>query len=245
MGALLAAYLALVVFPRPLFAYSARRDNVVLHARRPFPAQTTPLLDEVMRRISKSPLYDRHRTHHVFLCDTSALFTFFEPIQSRSGGVAQIHLTGNVFIRPFSIQRGTVTGPSGREKTGDRTLAYFIGHEIAHAMTVRRIGRWRYLHMPAFLVEGYADYVGMGRPVNLEAGRVALRQDGPEMNPRQSGSYARYELLVAYLLDQERLAPDDLFAHPMDQRAVEARLMAAARTGVAPPRHRANSDQAN
>src|SRR6185369_17444611 len=69
-----AVWLALILHPQPLFAYSAQRANVVLHTRAPMPPQVGPLLDEVVRRISRSPLYDAGRTHHVFLCDTRALF---------------------------------------------------------------------------------------------------------------------------------------------------------------------------
>ena len=227
LGVSLAAYLTLVLFPQPLFAYRAQRENVVLHARRPFPPQTASMLDDIVQRVSRSPFYDRGRIHHVFLCDTAGLFAFFEPFQPRVGGVAQIQLTGNVFIRPFNIERGTVTGPSGKEKTGERTLTYFVAHEITHAMTAARIGRWRYLRMPAFQVEGYADYVGMNHRVDLDAGRAALLEDGPDMHPRISGSYSRYELLVAYLLDDRKLSPEALFERALDQGAIERQLIEA------------------
>ena len=69
-----AAWLALVVHPQPLFAYTTREANIVLHARRPFPAVTQPMLAEVVRRVSRSPLYDPARVHDVFLCDTPGLF---------------------------------------------------------------------------------------------------------------------------------------------------------------------------
>jgi hypothetical protein len=71
-----AVWLALILHPQPLFAYSAQRANVILSTRAPMPPQTGPLLDEVVRRISRSPLYDARRTHHVFLCDTRTLFGF-------------------------------------------------------------------------------------------------------------------------------------------------------------------------
>jgi hypothetical protein len=77
----------------------------------------------VVRRISRSPLYDARRIHYVFPCDTRALFGLFTVDNYRAGGVTHAELGGNVFIRPLSIERGTVIGPSGQEKTGERTLA--------------------------------------------------------------------------------------------------------------------------
>ena len=222
-------WLALILHPQPLFAYSAQRANVILYTRAPMPPQTGPLLDEVVRRISRSPLYDARRVHHVFLCDTRALFGFLTVNSYRAGGVAHAELGGNVFIRPFSIERGTVTGPSGQEKTGERTLAYFITHEVTHAMTANRTGRWRYRQLSAFQVEGYADYVGFGRPLDLAREREALREDAPEMSPRRSGLYKRYELLVAYLLERRGLSVDELLAGRLEQRQIEDELLSDTR----------------
>jgi hypothetical protein len=224
-----AVWLALILHPQPLFAYSAQRANIVLHTRAPLPPQAGPLLDEVVRRISRSPLYDVGRTHHVFLCDTRALFGFLTVTGYRAGGVAHAELGGNVFIRPFSIERGTVTGPSGQEKTGERTLAYFIAHEVTHAMTADRTGRWRYRKLSAFQVEGYADYVGFGRPLDLARERQAVIEDAPEMSTRRSGLYKRYELLVAYLLERRGLSVDELLAGRLEQRQIEDELLSDAR----------------
>jgi hypothetical protein len=78
-------WVALAIHPQPLFAYSAQRANVMLHARAPFPAQTGPLLDDVLARVSRSPLYDAHRTYHVFLCDTQSLFRGVRALEPARG----------------------------------------------------------------------------------------------------------------------------------------------------------------
>ncbi|HTB57253.1 MAG TPA: hypothetical protein VLC06_05240 [Polyangia bacterium] len=224
-----AGWLALILHPQPLFAYSAQRANVVLYTRAPMPPQAGPLLDEVVRRISRSPLYDVHRVHHVFLCDTRALFGFFTVDNYRAGGVSHAQLGGNVFIRPFSIERGTVIGPSGQEKTGERTLTYYVAHEVTHAMTADRTGRWGFHQLSAFQREGYADYVGFGRPLDLGRERQALIDDAPEMSTRRSGLYKRYELLVAYLLERRGLTVDDLLARRIEQREIEGELLSDTR----------------
>lgn len=227
--AAVAAWLALVIHPQPLFAHTVQRGNVVLHARVPLEARGAALAGEVVRRVSRSPLYDPARTHHVFLCDTPALFGFFEPWHRKVGGIAQVHLGGNVFIRPFDLERGTVIGPSGQEKTGERTLAYFVSHEVTHAMTADHVGRRRYFALAAFQVEGYADYVGFGPDHHLDfaAAREALRRGDREMSPKASGLYRRYELLVAHLLDRRGLSTDELLSAPRDPAAVEREVLAA------------------
>jgi hypothetical protein len=225
-GAVMVGWVALVVHPQPLFAYTTQEANIVLHARRPFPTETKPMLDDVIRRVSRSPLYDPARLHHVFLCDTPALFGFLALWDWKVGGVTQTMLGGNVLIRPYDIQRGTVFGRSGEVKSGGRSLTYFISHEVAHAMTADHIGRWRYRRLAAFQAEGYADHVAFSRTLDLRAARDALVRDAPEMSPRRSGLYRRYELLTAYLLQRRGLDVESLLAAPLDVHQVEAELLA-------------------
>jgi hypothetical protein len=224
--AVVAGWIVLAIHPQPLFGYSAQRANIVLHARAPLPPQTGALLDDVLARVARSPLYDAGRTHHVFLCDSPAVFALFALWNRKVGGVAQIYLGGNVFLRPSSIERDRLIGPSGDDKPGERTLAYFIAHEVTHAMTGDRVGRRRYHGLAAFQAEGYADYVAFARPVDFARGQQLLERDAPEMSPRRSGLYLRYELMVAYLLERRGLSVDELLARPLDPAPVLAALRA-------------------
>jgi hypothetical protein len=226
VAAVLTGWTALVIHPQPLFAYTTREESVVLHARRPFPPETRPMLDEVLRRVSRSPLYDPARVHHVFLCDTPALFGLLALWDYKVGGVTQTMLGGNVLIRPYDIQRGVVFGRSGAVKGGGRSLSYFLAHELTHAMTADRIGRRRYHQLSAFQTEGYADYVAFARPLDLAAEREALTRDAPEMDPRRSGLYRHYELMVAYLLERRGMGVDQLLSGPLDRREIDAQLIA-------------------
>jgi hypothetical protein len=219
------AYVALVAYPQPLFAHSLRRGNIVLHARQPLPPEAEVLLDDVLARVRQSPLHVEQRVHHAYLCDTPALFALFTLHQYRSGGVANTWLNGNVFIRPANVKRGRVIGHSRVEKGGERTLAYYLAHEVTHAMSVDHVGRLRYARLAAFQVEGYADYVAFGVPVDVERGRRELRAGSKDMNPLLSGHYDRYRLLVGYLLQARGLSVDELLNQPLDRKAVEAQVL--------------------
>jgi hypothetical protein len=226
VGGVVAAYLALALHPQPLFAYTLQRGNIVLHARRPLPPEATPMLDDALGRVSRSPLYEAARTHHVFLCDTSSLYDFFTLWHYRSGGVTNTWLDGDVFIRPADVRRGRVIGRSGVEKGGERTLTYYVAHEVTHAMSADRVGRWRFSELAAFQREGYADYVAFARPVDLRRGRADLEADTPDMDPGRSGHYDRYRLLVGYLLQRRGLSADELLARRLDRGEIEAALRA-------------------
>jgi hypothetical protein len=183
------------------------------------------------RAVSSAGGAAARRTHHVFLCDSPALFALFAtPWHRNVGGVTHVYLGGNAFLRPFSIERGRLIGPSGDDKPGERTLAYFIAHEVTHAMTGDHVGRRRYRGLAAFQQEGYADYVAFARPppFDLAGGRQALERDAPEMDVRRSGLYRRYELMVAYLLERRGLTVDQLLAARIDPAATLAALRADA-----------------
>jgi hypothetical protein len=97
-------------------------------------------------------------------------------------------------------------------------------------MTADRVGRWRYARLAAFQVEGYADFVAFDRTVDshhvdLAAGRAALRRGAPEMSPKLSGLYRRYELLVAYLFERRGFDVAALLARPLDRAQVERELL--------------------
>ena len=158
----------------------------------------------------------------------AALFALFALWDRNVGAVAQIYFVGNVFLRPTSIARGTLIGPSGDEKRGERTLAYFIAHEVTHAMTAAHTGRWGYHRLRAFQQEGYADHVAFARPVDFAGWRAALVRDEREMSPARSGLYRRYELLVAYLLEHRGMTVAELLADRLDRSGVEAQFLADA-----------------
>jgi hypothetical protein len=220
-------YCALVVHPQPLFAHSAQRENLVLHSRLPLSVEATALAHDVLSRVHRSPLYDAERVHHVFLCDTPALFALFTLWHRNAGGLAATWATSNVFIRPSSIERGRVRGASGVEKGGERSLAYYIAHEVTHAMTTDRVGRLGTYRLAAFQREGYADYVAFTRPIDLVRARRDLLAGTHDMDPLESGHYDRYRLLVAYLLEERHWSVDQLLAQRLEPANVEAELRAA------------------
>jgi hypothetical protein len=226
LTAVAVVYGVLIRFPQVVFAYSTQSDNVVLHARSPLPSEAAAIAAEAGRRIKRSPLYAAETTYDVFLCDTPALFAFFAPINRSVGGIADVYLSRHVFLRPSRIERDRLVGPSGREASGDRTLTYFIAHEITHIMTVRRLGPLGYMHLEAWQREGYADYVGKGGAFDFAATLRDFNAGADALDPKRSGLYLRYHLLVAHLLDQKGMTVDALLSAGMPAAPIEAALAA-------------------
>jgi hypothetical protein len=70
-----------------------------------------------------------------------------------------------------------------------------------------------------------ADYIAFGGDVNIDALLTALRRGDPDLDPKRSGTYARYRLLVAFMLEHEGWSVDRLLASGMPQVEAENRLL--------------------
>jgi hypothetical protein len=209
----LALYVLLLLHPEPLFAYEVRADNVVLHSRAPLPPRASAIARAVLERVGSSPFYSSTDTYDVYLCDTPRLFSFVSPLHPRAGGVSQVYLTGNAFVRPSRIEQDRLIGPGGNEVPGERTLTYFIAHEVTHTMVARRLGRFAYHSLAAWQQEGYADHVGKAPgDFDYDAALAAFRADQPELDPARSGLYLRYQLFTEYSLRQLGQSPEELLA---------------------------------
>jgi hypothetical protein len=207
-------------YPQPWFPHHAHLGRVALYSDQPLPAAITPILATVNRRLAASAIDDPTLTHQVFLCSDRRRFAFFTNVRYRVGGVNYWYLNRNSFLRPAHVEANRLIGPSGREVPGDRTLAYFITHEVTHGLTVARIGRRAFWRLPAWVTEGYADYVGKGR-LDVPAALAELKASAPEMDPQRSGLYLRYHLLVAYLLDVRKVPVQELLEGRFDRGQVE------------------------
>lgn len=221
--------MGLLMYPDPLFAYELRVDAVVLHARHPLPPRAAEVARSAHQRVAASPFFVPGDVYHVFLCDSPELFALFAALHPGVGGIAHVGLNGNVFLRPSRVESDRLLGPRGGEVPGERTLTYFVAHEVTHSMVARRLGRIRYHLLEPWQQEGYADHVGKAGAFDFEATRLAFLDGAPELDPTRSGLYLRYHLLVAYALGPLGLSPEALLASPRDSGPLEAALRELAR----------------
>ncbi len=224
---LFAAYSALLCFPEPFFSFSVRADNLILHSDRPFPAAAAKhVLELTAAKLAASPLDATHRDHHVFICNSRWRQALFFNKDYGVGGVADYPLTANVFLRDASIEDGRLISSRGTPVAGDRTLDYFIAHEITHQLTGDAIGPLLYARLPQWVREGYADYVGKANSFHYGEARRAFLDGLPAMDWKKSGLYWRFNLEVAYLLDHRRWSVSQLLRNPPSEAAVLAAIRA-------------------
>lgn len=107
----------------------------------------------------------------------------------------------------------------GTEVDGERTLTYFIAHEVTHALLAKHLGRLGYLRLPTWINEGYADYLAKAGAFDYERELRQYRQGASDLDPAKSRLYNRYHLAVSYWLDKRGLNVGQLLALPDDRRS--------------------------
>jgi hypothetical protein len=215
-------YALLLTYPQPLFAYELRHAGVALHADRPIPDAMQVTLERVRARLDRSPVAEPGRVQDVFICMSRWRFALFARNNYRVGGIANVFIGQQVFLRESDMEHDRLIGPGGRPVAADRPLSYFITHEIMHVEQARRLGRLAYLRLPQWIDDGYADYVA--REIDFGQALQGFKAGARELDPSRSGLYLRYQLMVAYLIDKQHVDPRALSTHRGDHDAIERGL---------------------
>ena len=218
------AYLAVLAYPQPLFAHELRQGGLTLHTTAAMPATANVTLARAITRLQRSPLFASGGEIHVFICQNQQLFALFARQNYQVGGIADWFVGQHAFLRESDFANDRLISPTGTPVAADRPLSYFVAHEAMHIVTARHVGRARYGQMPQWVDDGYADYVA--RDIDYADALVKFKADARELDPRRSGLYLRYHLMVAYLLEKKRTPLDDLLLNPPDRDAVERELLA-------------------
>jgi len=208
--------------PYPLFGPSVSANNLTLYSDLTFDAVAgRHILELAAAKLAQSPLYSSQQRHRVFVCNAAWRQRLFFLHKYGVAGVNYYPFTTNVFMRNSIVDENALIGPSGNRASDERTLDYFIAHEITHTLTGQAIGKMAYLVLPEWKREGYADYVARKSVFNYEEAKRAFLANDPKMDPAKSGLYLRYNLLVAHLLDKKHWTVQQVLTTAIEQTSVE------------------------
>ncbi len=231
IGAAVVAILVLIGVllnvPQPFFHTSVSAKNLTLYSDQAFTTESGQrVLELAEAKLATSPLYSAAQKHLIFICNARWRQRIFFTYQYGVGGVNYYPFTTNVFLRDSIIEENCLLGPNGNRVAGERTLDYFIAHEIAHTLTGQAVGPIDYHRLPQWKREGYADYIGKGVAFNYDEAKRAFLANDPKMDWAKSGLYGRFHLLVAHLLDKQHWSVQRLLEDPIEQTAVETMIRA-------------------
>ena len=215
------AYLFLLFFPQPLFAYSVQYGNFNIHSREPIGPEIEAVLDQAEVRLRRSPIYDETVGRHVYLTNGYGMYAFLSH-RAYASFANSVPFIENVFINKTDIAADRVY--MNREFSNSRSLSGVIAHEITHLFIHRRLGTLKSISTPIWKKEGYCEYIAGDSTITLEEGIRRWRE-----NPSNDATYRyiKYHLMVKYLLETENLSVDDLFQRSLDENEIAAKTFSS------------------
>jgi hypothetical protein len=230
-GALVALVVAsaatLIVWPSPVFAYSAGTGKVIVVSDEPIPAAGGErFVQQCEALLARSPLTAPSPHYRIYVTNTAWRHHLFFLLHPEASGVAYtLPRGGTAFLAGADFDRGRLV-KWGYVTTPPRTLAFFCAHELTHIVVTEHIGAIAALRQPTWVHEGFPDYVGIERRQSFDELRRALGDrpvDVPMM--QQFGSYPRYRLLVTFFLERKGWPVERLLATQLSYEQAMALMM--------------------
>lgn len=213
--------------PQPFFHTAVSAKNLTLYSDQTFPTESGQrVLELAEAKLARSSLYSPAQKHLIFICNARWRQRLFFAHNYGVGGVNYYPFTTNIFLRDSIIAENCLIGPNGNRVGGERTLDYYVAHEITHTLTGQAVGAIAYHRLPQWKREGYADYVGKGAAFNYDEVKQLFLGNDPKLNYAKSGLYLRFHLLVAHLLDKQHWTVPRLLTEPIEQQTVEDAIRA-------------------
>jgi hypothetical protein len=202
----------LVVWPAPLFAYTAGSGKIVVASDQPIPAAGGERFPrDCERLLARSPLRAESSQYHIFVTnETWRHRLFFLPAPDAGGLTYFYGLDGHAFLSGADFETGRLV-KWGYVTPPPRTLAYFCAHELTHIVVGEHLGVIGSESQPQWVHEGFPDYVAIESRQSFEELWDALGErpvDVPMM--QKYGAYPRYRLLVTYFIEKKGWSVDDL-----------------------------------
>lgn len=222
-------YLALLICPSILFAHKIDYNNCTIYSDNKIDDSIKFVIDDAVKRVSKSDLYDSKIHFNIFICNKLWRFGIFTQGNEYAGAVTHYHLTGNIFFRPSDIPNNKIIPPASWSTAkhpfgfSDRPLSYYFAHEMTHKLEANYTGAFDF-SQPTWLTEGYADYIGKAGNFDFNENLKLLNDKAPELDPK-NGLYRYYHLKVAYLLDKKGLTIKEVYNNTPDEATLNSEIL--------------------
>jgi hypothetical protein len=222
----------LIIYPKPLFAYTLAGKSLRVYSDEPIDEQGgRAFLAGAEAVLAKWPLAPQQKTYDIFVTNSrwrrALLFTY----NFDAGGVVYYFPSGrNAFLSGADFPAGTLIAPSGFVPPPPRTLVYYGAHEVAHLLTGEAVGMLRFARLPVWIREGLADYVAMegARDFPELAKAVGGLKEWPPIEViHRFGVYPKYRLLVAHFIEREGWSIRQLLNADLSFEKADARFAAA------------------
>ncbi|MGI9036298.1 MAG: hypothetical protein ACR2GD_09700 [Pyrinomonadaceae bacterium] len=215
------AYGLIIIFPQFLFAHEVSYKNFNVYARQPLDENVYRVLDAAEARLLKSPIYDKRQTEKIFISDSFSFYNLLSPT-SRKSFANTLPGIGNIRINQSDIERDLVFRDAA--EYNQRSLSGVIAHEVTHNLVRRKFGLLNsFVSLPKWKDEGYSEYVTGETTLSFDEG-VQLWKENQADDSKYN--YFKYQQMVKYLLDDEKISVEELFTKDFDEKELSAKVFA-------------------
>jgi hypothetical protein len=129
------AYIGLLFVPAPLFRYAYAGTAVVLHSDRPLPPEASDVVARTEAKLWRSPLFEPPQVHDVYVCNSKWRWWLLSSGDRGAAAIALLVGYGDraIITRSAGIANNRLLQASGQAAPNERTLDYYLAHEIADA----------------------------------------------------------------------------------------------------------------
>jgi hypothetical protein len=243
--AMVALYVAVLVYPTPLFAHHQRTGGFRVYSDRVPSVDVEELGAEVAERLAAIEHEPGTKTYKVYLCHSLRRYSFFAKLTRRtpSSQAMGLSVPGNIFVSmPRLAQLAAHQGGLFPHSRFEGSLAFAIAHEVAHFAVIDSLGPDASRSLPAWKSEGWTDYqaslAGIRRDPDYDLAQRIDLLDDPRywQNPRlRARRFYAWQLLVEYLAETRNYRFED-FSRPSVTESETWEQMRAWRRGSQPSR---------
>jgi len=210
-------YILTLFFPQPFFKNKLTVGEVTVYSDEDIPTiKMTEILTTAQERVRKSVIYKKGVKQNIFVANNIWRWRYFSNRLSQVGGLNYVILTHPIFLRKVDIENNRLDGNSGKVAAGDRTLDYFIAHEMTHTLEFQSMDWYKYPFQTNWVLEGYCDYVAHDSKSHEEY------LDHYINVAENTGAkyYSRARTMVAYLLENEKINISDIWNKTNDYDSI-------------------------
>lgn len=210
-------YLLTLFFPEPFFPNKLTIDSVTVYSDESIPtSEITTIVKTALQRVRKSKIYKKDIKERLFIANNPFLWAYFSNINYKASGLNYVCFNHTIFFRKADIKNNRLYGYSGKVAKGDRTLDYFMAHEMTHSLEFYSMPWYTYPLTTNWVLEGYCDYVAHDSKKYEEYLNHYLNV------PETTGAkyYSRARTMVAYLLEKEKVVVVDIWKKAKDYNII-------------------------
>ncbi len=201
-------YILTLYFPQPFFKNKITYNKISLYSDEQIPEkEAIKILKSAEENIKKSKIYKKDTIHNIYFANNKLRWLYFSNKNNNAGGLNYVIFNHSIFLRKADVLNNRLFNSKGEKVKGDRTLDYFIAHEITHTLEFQSMKFYKYPLNTNWVIEGYAEYIAHGSQ-NYESS-LDYYLNVPE-NERAK-YYTRVRTMVTYLLEVDKVQISDLW----------------------------------